>query len=90
MAVLWLRHAGRQGMESYGVEGWCGIILVLQPGGGADFTHLQRHLTNLPLDKMTAISQTIFSDALSWMQSFVLFIKKITEDFPFDNISVLV
>ena len=27
--------------------------------------------SHLPLDKMTAISQTIFSDAYSWMKSFV-------------------
>ena len=32
-------------------------------------------LTHLPLDKMAAISQTIFSDAFSWMTSFVLWLK---------------
>ena len=29
-------------------------------------------LTHLPLDKMTAISQTVFSDAFLWTKSFVL------------------
>ena len=33
------------------------------------------HLTHLPPDKMTAISQTIFSCAFSWMKSFVLRLK---------------
>ena len=32
-------------------------------------------LTHLPLIKMTAISQTIFSDAFSWMKSFVFWLK---------------
>ena len=32
-------------------------------------------LTHLPLDKMAAISQTLFSDAFSWMKSFVLWSK---------------
>ena len=32
-------------------------------------------LTHLPLDKMAAISQTIFSDAFSWMKSFVFWLK---------------
>ena len=32
-------------------------------------------LTNLPMDKMAAISQTIFSDAFSWMKSFVFWLK---------------
>ena len=32
-------------------------------------------LTHLPLDKMTAISQTIFSDVISWMKSFLILIK---------------
>ena len=39
-----------------------------------------RHLfwTHLPLDKLTAISQTIFSDAFSWMnnQIYMLFIQR--------------
>ena len=35
-------------------------------------------LTHLPLDKMAAISQMIFSDAFSWMENFV-FWKKSTE-----------
>ena len=32
-------------------------------------------LTHLPLDNMDAISQTIFSDAFSWMKSFVFWLK---------------
>ena len=32
-------------------------------------------LIHLPLDKMGAISQTIFSDAFSWMKSFVFWLK---------------
>ena len=32
-------------------------------------------LTHLPLGKMAAISQTIFSDAFSWMKSFVFWLK---------------
>ena len=32
-------------------------------------------LTHLPLDKMAAISQTMFSDAFSWMKSFVFRLK---------------
>ena len=32
-------------------------------------------LTHLPLDKMAAISQTIFSGAFSWMKSFVFWLK---------------
>ena len=32
-------------------------------------------LTHLPLDKMADISQTIFSDALSWMEFFVFWLK---------------
>ena len=34
-----------------------------------------RQLTHLPLDKMAAISQTIFSDAFWWMESFVFWLK---------------
>ena len=32
-------------------------------------------LTHLPLDKMAPISQTMFSDAFSWMKSFVFWLK---------------
>ena len=32
-------------------------------------------LTHLPLDKMAAISQTIFSGAFSWMKSFIFWLK---------------
>ena len=32
-------------------------------------------LTHLPLDKMAAISQTIFSDAFSWMKKFIFCLK---------------
>ena len=33
------------------------------------------HLTHLPLDKLAAISQTIFLDAFVWMESFVFWFK---------------
>ena len=36
-------------------------------------------VTHLPLNKMAAISQMIFSDAFSWMKNFVFLIKKFTE-----------
>ena len=36
---------------------------------------LLQHLTHLPLDKMSAVSQTIFSDAFSWMKSLVFWLK---------------
>ena len=32
-------------------------------------------ITHLPLDKMTAFSQRIFSDTFSWMKSFVVWLK---------------
>ena len=32
-------------------------------------------LTHLPLNKMAAISQTMFSDAFSWMNSFIFWLK---------------
>ena len=32
-------------------------------------------LTHLPLDKMAAILQTVFSDVFSWMKSFFFFLK---------------
>ena len=32
-------------------------------------------LTHLPLDKMATISETIFSDAILWMKSFVFWLK---------------
>ena len=34
-----------------------------------------KYLTHPPLDKMAAISQTIFSDAFSWIKSFVFWLK---------------
>ena len=39
------------------------------------FGHYAQALTHIPLNKMAAISQTIFSDALSWMKSFVFWLK---------------
>ena len=54
-------------------------------------TH-QHPLTDLPLDNIAAISQTIFSDAFSWMKSFV-FIKsslKFVPKGPIDNNPALV
>ena len=32
-------------------------------------------LTHLPVDKMAAISQTLISDAFSWMKSFVFWLQ---------------
>ena len=37
--------------------------------------HWTKPITHLPLDKMAAISQTIFSDTFSWMKSFVYWLK---------------
>ena len=37
--------------------------------------HPSCQITHLPLDKMAAISQTIFSDALTWMRSVVFWLK---------------
>ena len=34
-----------------------------------------KYLTHLPLNKMASISQTIFSNAFSWMKSFVFWFK---------------
>ena len=56
--------------------------LFIQINGGCDWNisswicdafeeNINILLTHLPLDKMAAISQTIFSDAFSWKQSFV-------------------
>ena len=42
-----------------------------------------------PQDKMTAISQTIFSDAFSWMKSFVFWLKVVPKG-PIDNNTALV
>ena len=38
-------------------------------------TSAPEELTHLSLDKMAAISQTIFSDVFSWMKSFVFWLK---------------
>ena len=48
--------------------------LIERPIGLAEifYSHL---LTYLHLDKMTAISQKIFSDAFSWMKSFIFWLK---------------
>ena len=49
--------------------------ILLAPGGTfVSYLHINccnRGLTHLPLDKMAAISQTIFWDAFSWMKHFV-------------------
>ena len=37
-------------------------------------SHVVLYLALLPLDKMAAVSQTIFSDAISWMQSIIIII----------------
>ena len=49
-------------------------------------------LTHLPLDKMAAVSQTIFSDAFSWMKFCILFkisLKFVAKD-PIDKNPALV
>ena len=51
------------------------------------------NLTHHPLDKMGAFTQTIFSDAFSWMKSCVFFIKispKFVPKSPIDNNTALV
>ena len=50
-------------------------------------------LIHLPLDKMAAISQTMFSDAFSWMKSFVVWLQfylKFVPKGPNDNKPALV
>ena len=52
------------------------LMCLLWPGSFPLFSHLKLQskyfqLTHLPLDKMAAIPQTLFSDAFSWMKSFV-------------------
>ena len=42
-----------------------------------DVYHSQM-INSSPLDRMTAIPQTIFSDAFLWMESFEVFFKKIS------------
>ena len=42
--------------------------------GAVPFFPLWPGLTHLPVDKVAAISQTIFSDAFSWMKSFVFWL----------------
>ena len=54
---------------------------------------LSNDLTNLPLDKMASISQTIFSDAFSGIKRFVFLITillKFAPKSPFDNNPALV
>ena len=62
--------------------GWCyglGVFCLL-----FDAT-VHHYLTHLALDKMDATSQTIFSDAFSWMKSFLL-IKILLKFVPKDSI----
>ena len=40
-----------------------------------DKIQIYHRLTHLPMDKMAAIQQTIFSDAFSWMKSSVFWLK---------------
>ena len=51
------------------------------------------HLTNLPLDKMAAISQTTLSSAFLWMKRFFISIRislKFVPKGPIDNKAALV
>ena len=68
----------------FGFGSFLTIFIYIYLGLSAILWHLQpllihyhwRHSINsFPLDKMAAISQTIFSDAFSWMKSFVLLLK---------------
>ena len=60
--------------------------------------HAGRHVhiiifTHLPLDKMAAISQAIYSDAFLWMKRFCILIKispKLVPKGPIDNNPALV
>ena len=47
-------------------------------------------LTHCPLDKMAAISQTIFLDAFSWMKSLIKVSLKFVAKIPIDNNTALV
>ena len=64
---LW-RHCNRSG-HGWRITSpsftWWGAVPYMQ----------NTSLVNLPLDKMAAISQTIFSGAFSWMKSFVFWLK---------------
>ena len=63
---------------------------------GSNERHMKKkHFLNTfnwsPLDKMAAISQTIFSDAFSWKKSLVFWLRKKSLKFvPIDNNPVLV
>ena len=46
-------------------------------------------LTHLPLDKMTAISQTIFSDAFLWMKNFVFWLRLHLSLFPMVQLIII-
>ena len=55
---------------------WSGISLTyLWPRDTLLTYYHVEALTHLPLNKMAVISQTIYSDAFSWMKSFVLWSK---------------
>ena len=63
------------------LDRWPEILLNMRIMNSSLDCHMLRtkykkmKLTHLPLDKMTAISQTVFSDALSWIKSFLLWLK---------------
>ena len=59
---------------------FCCFVLTILGALGAPkcdlFIHIsQGWLTHFPLDKMASFSQTIFSDAFSWMTGFVFWLK---------------
>ena len=54
--------------QPVGGNGW----MYIGPDSGTDSEEIR---LTLPLDKMVAILQTIFSDALWWMKSFVFWLK---------------
>ena len=65
------RAGGWQQYETWAYQTF--VIIVKKQW--ADFVQMDQSFTHLPLDKMAAILQTIFSDAFLWMKSFGILIK---------------
>ena len=71
-AANYLHHACLHTLH----KAWLTYIIMITADGLVP-TRLRdtAHLTHLPLDKMAAISQTIFSDVFSWMKSLIFWLK---------------
>ena len=57
------------------------------------YTFRRKNIDSSPLDKIAAISQTIYSDAFMWMKNYIFFIKnspKFIPKGPTDNNLALV